>query len=157
MFNISSHFLFFLFFASFSNIFVCSFLERDKDERCLSMWVVMRERESVENVFFFFFFLPPSICSFFFFEKKRLKRGVYVGVVMGNNQSSVENFFFLVMTECVFIFTTCNVNAISTLIVANNIRKELIIVANYEYQITAKQSTKSIIINTKSEHKINLN
>jgi len=80
-----------------------------------------------------------------------------VGVVMGNNQSSVENFFFLVMTECVFIFTTCNVNAISTLIVANNIRKELIIVANYEYQITAKQSTKSIIINTKSEHKINLN
>ena len=43
------------------------------------MWVVMRERESVENVFFFFF-LPPSICFFF---KKRLKRGVYVGLVMG--------------------------------------------------------------------------
>jgi len=45
-----------------------------------------------------------------------------------------ESFFFLVMTECVFIFTTCNVNAISALIVTNNIRKKLVmIVANYEY------------------------
>jgi len=31
------------------------------------------------------------------------------------------------------------------------------IVANYEYQIATNQSTKSIIINNKSEHKINLN
>ena len=38
------------------------------------------ERESVENVFFFFF-LPPPI----YFFKERLKRGVYVGVVMGKN------------------------------------------------------------------------
>jgi len=38
------------------------------------------ERESVENVFFFFL-LPPSI----FFFKERLKRCVYVGVVMGKN------------------------------------------------------------------------
>jgi len=69
-----------------------------------------------------------------------------------------EYLFFFDMTECVFIFTTCNVNAISALIVTNNIRKELvmIIAANYEYQI-ANQSTKSIIINNKSEHKINLN
>jgi len=44
------------------------------------MWVAMRERESVENVFFFFF-LPPPI----YFFKERLKRGVYVGVVMGKN------------------------------------------------------------------------
>jgi len=52
------------------------------------------------------------------------------------------------MKECVFIFTTCNVNAISALIVTNNIRKELVmIVANYEYQIAANQSTKLIPIN----------
>jgi len=31
------------------------------------------------------------------------------------------------------------------------------IVANYKYQIAANQSTKSIIINNKSEHKINPN
>jgi len=35
------------------------------------MWVVMRERESVENVFFFFFALTPSIC-FFKRDKKDL-------------------------------------------------------------------------------------
>jgi len=62
------------------------------------------------------------------------------------------------MTECVFILTPCNINAISALIVTNNIRKELVmIVANYEFQIAANQSTKSIIINNKSEHKINPN
>jgi len=43
------------------------------------MWVVMRGRERVENVFFFF--LPPSICFF----KRDQKGGVYVGVVMGKN------------------------------------------------------------------------
>jgi len=31
------------------------------------------------------------------------------------------------------------------------------IVANYEYQVAANQNTKSIIINNKSEHKINPN
>ena len=66
--------------------------------------------------------------------------------------------FFFGMTEYIFIFTTCNGNSISALIVTNNIRKELVmIIANYEYQIAANQSTKSIIINKKSEHKINLN
>jgi len=44
------------------------------------MWVVMRERESVENVFFLF---STSFNMFFF--KERLKRGVSVGVVMGKN------------------------------------------------------------------------
>jgi len=43
------------------------------------MWVVMRERESVENVFFFY------LLQYVFFFKERLKRGVYVGVVMGKN------------------------------------------------------------------------
>ena len=40
------------------------------------MWVVMRERESVENVF-----LSSSFNMFFL--KRDKKRGVYVGVVMG--------------------------------------------------------------------------
>jgi len=44
------------------------------------MWVVMRGRENVENVFYFFF-LPPSIC---FFKRDR-KGGVNVEVVMGKN------------------------------------------------------------------------
>jgi len=49
-------------------------------------------------------------------------------------------------------------NAISALIVMNNIRKELVMVAtNYGDQIAANQSTKSIIISNKSEHKINPN
>ena len=114
----------------------------------LSMLVVMRERESVENVFFFFFF---STSFNMFFLKRDKKGGVYVRVMMRKNQRSVENSFvqFSVMTECVFIFTTCNVKAISALIVTNNIRKELVvmIVANYEYQIAANQSTKLIPIN----------
>jgi len=58
------------------------------------------------------------------------------------------------MTECVFILTPCNINAISTLIVMNNIRKELVmIVAHYGNQIIANQSTKSIKIeNIDSNH-----
>jgi len=36
------------------------------------------------------------------------------------------------MTKCVFILTPCNINAISTLIVMNNIRKELIMIATRE-------------------------
>ena len=76
----------------------------------------------------------------------------------GKELEKCREFFFSVMTECVFIFTTCNVNVISVLIVTNSIRKELVmIVANYKYQIAANQSTKSIIINNKSEQKINPN
>jgi len=75
----------------------------------LSMWVVMREREGVENVFFFFFFLPPST----FFLKRDKTGGVYVGVVMGKNQRSVENFF--TGYDRVHIYTRtlqyqCNIN-----------------------------------------------
>jgi len=68
----------------------------------------------------------------------------------GKELEKCREFFFRfsVMIECVFIFTTYNVNAISALIVTNNIRKELVmIVANYEYQIEANQSTKLIPIN----------
>jgi len=50
------------------------------------MWVVMREKERIDNVFFSFFFLRPSKCFFmFFFWKRDKKGGVYVGVVMGKN------------------------------------------------------------------------
>ena len=58
----------------------------------------------------------------------------------------IEYFFH--MTECVFILTPCNINAISALIVINNIRKELVmIIAQYGNQIATNQSTKSIKIN----------
>ena len=53
------------------------------------MWVVMRERESVENVFFSFFFY-----LFQYFFKREIKEKVCVGVVMGKNQRNVENPFF---------------------------------------------------------------
>jgi len=58
------------------------------------------------------------------------------------------------MTECVFIFTPCNINAISALIVMNNIRKELLMITtHYGDQIAANQSTKSIKIgNIDSNH-----
>jgi len=95
------------------------------------MWVVMRERESVEN---FFLLFSTSFNMFFLREiKKRCICGSGDGKEL---EKCRESFFFcfLVMTECVFIFTTCNVNAISALIVTNNIRKKLVmIVANYEY------------------------
>jgi len=49
------------------------------------------------------------------------------------------------MTEYIFIFTYCNLNAISALIVMNNIRKELVMIAtHYGNQIIVNQSTKSI-------------
>ena len=117
------------------------------------MWVVMRERESVEN---FFLLFSTSFNMFFLREiKKRCVCGSGDGKEL---EKCRKSFPFSVITECIFIFTTCNVNVISVLIVTNNIRKELVmIVANYEYQIAANQSTKSIIINNKSEHKINPN
>jgi len=72
--------------------------------------------------------------------------------VSGNEKDrSVENIFFFnhfPMTECIFIFTHCNINAIIALIVINNIRKELIMIAvHYGNQIVANQSTISITIN----------
>ena len=55
--------------------------------------------------------------------------------------------FFFIMIECVFILTPCNINAISTLIVMNNIRKELVMIAaHYGDQIIANHNTKSIKI-----------
>jgi len=58
------------------------------------------------------------------------------------------------MTEFVFILTPCNINAISALIVMNNIRKELVMIAAHcGDQIAANQSTKSIKIkNIDSNH-----
>jgi len=118
------------------------------------VWVVMRGREGVENVFFFF--LSTSFNTFFL--KRDQKGGMYMRVVMEKNERSVENPLYSVLTECVFILTPCNINAILALIVMNNIRKELVMIpAYYGDQIAAKQSTKSIIISNKSENKINPN
>ena len=66
-----------------------------------------------------------------------------------------ESFFsvlFFHMTECIFRLTPCNINAISVLIVMNNIRKKMI-ATHYENQIIVNQSTKSIpISNIDSNH-----
>jgi len=68
------------------------------------------------------------------------------------------------MTEWVFILTPCNISTISALIVMNNIRKKLVMIAtHYENQIIVNraqnQSQLVILIITinKSEHKINPN
>jgi len=64
-------------------------------------------------------------------------------------EKSIEYFCLVLfhMTDYVFIFTYCNINAISALIVINNIRKELVMIAaHYGNQIIANQSTKSIKI-----------
>jgi len=37
-----------------------------------------------------------------------------VRVMRGKNERSIKNVFLLVLTECVFILTPCNINAIST-------------------------------------------
>jgi len=69
----------------------------------------------------------------------------------GKELEKCRDIFFSItfhMTACVFIFTHCNINAISALIVMNNIRKELVMIAtHYGNQITVNQSTISIIIN----------
>jgi len=58
------------------------------------------------------------------------------------------------MTECIFILTPCNINAISALIVMNNIRKELVMIeTHYGNPIAANQSTKSIKINNMNSNR----
>jgi len=48
------------------------------------------------------------------------------------------------MTDYVFIFTYCNLNAILTLIVMNNIKKELVMIAtHYGDQIIARAQNRS--------------
>jgi len=72
--------------------------------------------------------------------------------VGGNEKEreSVENilfslFFFLIpfhVTNCLFIFTNCNINAILALIVMNNIKKKLVMIAShFGNQIIANQNT----------------
>jgi len=41
------------------------------------------------------------------------------------------SFFTIHMTDCVFIFTHCNINVILALIVTNNIRKKLVMIVAY--------------------------
>jgi len=87
------------------------------------------------------FFLPPSIC---FFLKRDKKGGVCGSGDEKELEKYIEYIFFLFPAKYVFILTPCNMNAISTtLIVMNNIRKELImIIAHYGDQIVANQNTK---------------
>ena len=55
--------------------------------------------------------------------------------------------FFSVPIECVFILTPCNINAISALIVMNNIRKELVMIAaHFGDKIRAQNQTRSVIL-----------
>jgi len=107
----------------------------------VSLWVVMRERESVENVFFSFF---STSFNMLFFWKRDKKGGVCGSGDEKELEKYIEYIFFLFPAECVFILTPCNINAISTtLIVMKNIRKELImIVAHYGDQIIVNQNTK---------------
>jgi len=48
----------------------------------MSVCVLMRKKESIENAFFFFFYLLRYV---FIFWKRDKEGGVYVGVVMGKN------------------------------------------------------------------------
>jgi len=82
-------------------------------------------------------------------------RSVYVGGDEKEKRKCGECFLLLFfdfsipfhMTEYVFIFTNCNINAISPLIVMNNIRKKLVMIAaHYDNQIVANHNTISIII-----------
>jgi len=51
------------------------------------------------------------------------------------------------MIDYIFMFTYCNLTTILALIVINNIRKEMVMIAiHYGDQIIANQSTKSIKI-----------
>jgi len=56
------------------------------------MWEVMREKESVENVFFSFFFY---LLQYFFFERDK-KEGV-CGSGDGKELEKCREFFFLVL------------------------------------------------------------
>jgi len=69
---------------------------------------------------------------------------------MRRDERSVENIFFNPFSydSCVFISTHYNINVILVLIVMNNIKKKLVMIAvYYGNQIIVDQSTISIIIN----------
>jgi len=51
-------------------------------------------------------------------------------------------YFYFQVTNCLFIFTNCNINVILALIVINKIRKKLVMIAaHYDNQIIANHST----------------
>jgi len=74
------------------------------------MWVVMRERESVENVFFSFFYST----SFNIFFKKRDKREGVCGSGDGKElEKCRESFFFGLHRVCIYTRTLqyqCNLS-----------------------------------------------
>jgi len=65
-----------------------------------------------------------------FFLKRDKKGGVCGSGDEKELEKYIEYFFFFFMTECVFILTPCNIDAISALIAMNNIRKELVMIAS---------------------------
>jgi len=95
---------------------------------------------------------PTSFNKNFALPPKRDRKKVWLYKWYWERKRKCREYFlfFLIlfhMTECIFILTPCNINAISALIVINNIRKELIMIAtHYGNQIATNQSTLSIII-----------
>jgi len=67
----------------------------------------------------------------------------------GKELEKYRDFFLVIfhMIDYIFMFTYCNLTTILALIVINNIRKEMVMIAiHYGDQIIANQSTKSIKI-----------
>jgi len=66
----------------------------------------------------------------------------------GKELEKCREYLSLVMTKCIFILTPCNINVISTLIVMNNIRKELVMIATHYGDPIRAQSRSVILILT---------
>ena len=66
-----------------------------------------RKKECRKCFLLLFFYLLQ-----YFFKRDKKRRCVRESSD-GKKLDKCKDFFLLVMTECVFIFTTCNVNAIS--------------------------------------------
>jgi len=108
-----------------------------------------RKRECRECFLLFFLFY---LLQYFF--KKRDKREGVCGSGDGKKLKKCRESFFSVLIECVFILAPCNINAISALIVMNNIRKELVMIAtHYVNQIIVNRAqNQSQISNINSNH-----
>jgi len=103
-------------------------VEIDVPSKCfnISSIAISSSHPGHYNYLLFFFFLPS--------------KEVCVG---GNEKKKCREYFFSIpfhMTDCIFIFTYCNPNTILALILMNNIRKDLVMIAtHYGNQITTKQ------------------
>jgi len=87
---------------------------------------------------FSLFFSFVSFSNFFLSKRDKKMMYFYMG---SNEERSVKNAFVSIpfhMTDYVFIFIHCNINAIPTLIIMNNIRNKLVMIpthyGNQQYQ-----------------------